>query len=218
MPPELLNSPLGLIAIAFGIVGAIMILRGIAALLRVRPVRFLFRTLVGLLMLSCGALAGGIALGLQGYRAFTHEEVAARLTVQPLGPQRFETTVRYGDGREAVYLLAGDEVYVDAHILKWHPYMNLLGLHTAYELDRLGGRYRAIDQERSAPRTVHSLSEDKRVDIVGLRRRYEFLAPLVDAQYGSASFVPVSGPGPGEFEVRVSTTGLLMRKVDPVQK
>jgi hypothetical protein len=216
MPPELLNSPLGLIAIAFGIVGAIMILRGIAALLRVRPLRFLFRTLVGLLMLSFGALAGGIALGLQGYRAFTHEEVAAHLTVRPLGPQRFETTVRFGDGREAVYQVAGDEVYVDAHILKWHPYMNLVGLHTAYELDRVGGRYRKIEQERSATRTVHSLAEDKQVDLVGLRQRYEFLAPLVDAQYGSATFVPVSEPA--EFEVRVSTTGLLMRKVDPVQK
>jgi hypothetical protein len=216
MPPELLNSPLGLIAIAFGIVGAIMMLRGIAALLRVRPLRFLFRTLVGLLMLSCGALAGGIALGLQGYRAFTHEEVAAHLTVRPLGPQRFETTVRFGDGREAVYQVAGDEVYVDAHILKWHPYMNLVGLHTAYELDRVGGRYRKIEQERSATRTVHSLAEDKQVDLVGLRQRYEFLAPLVDAQYGSATFVPVSEPA--EFEVRVSTTGLLMRKVDPVQK
>jgi hypothetical protein len=216
MPPELLNSPLGLIAIAFGIVGAIMMLRGIAALLRVRPLRFLFRTLVGLLMLSCGALAGGIALGLQGYRAFTHEEVAAHLTVRPLGPQRIETTVRFGDGREAVYQVAGDEVYVDAHILKWHPYMNLVGLHTAYELDRVGGRYRKIEQERSATRTVHSLAEDKQVDLVGLRQRYEFLAPLVDAQYGSATFVPVSEPA--EFEVRVSTTGLLMRKVDPVQK
>jgi hypothetical protein len=216
MPPELLNSPLGLIAIVFGIVGAIMILRGIAALLRARPLRFMFRTLVGLLLLSCGALAGGIALGLQGYRAFTHEEVAAHLTVRPLGPQRFETTIRFGDGREAVYLLAGDEVYVDAHVLKWHPYMNMLGLHTAYELDRMGGRYRGIDQEKSAPRTVHSLSQDKPVDLFALRRRYAFLAPLIDAQYGSATFVPVSEPA--EFEVRVSTTGLLMRKVDPVQK
>ncbi|MEN3293562.1 MAG: hypothetical protein V7642_2815 [Burkholderiales bacterium] len=216
MPPELLNSPLGLIAIVFGIVGAIMILRGIAALLRARPLRFMFRTLVGLLLLSCGALAGGIALGLQGYRAFTHEEVAAHLTVRPLGPQRFETTIRFGDGREAVYLLAGDEVYVDAHVLKWHPYMNMLGLHTAYELDRMGGRYRGIDQEKSAPRTVHSLSQDKPVDLFAVRRRYAFLAPLIDAQYGSATFVPVSEPA--EFEVRVSTTGLLMRKVDPVQK
>jgi hypothetical protein len=216
MSSELINSPLVFFAIVLGVVGTILVLGGFTALLRVRPLRFVMRTLAGLLLLSCAALAGAIALGLQGYHAFTREEVVAYLIVQPLGPQRFETRIRFGDGREAVYQLAGDEVYVDAHILKWHPYANLFGLHTAYELDRLGGRYHAIDQERSATRTVHSLAQDKPLDLFGLRRRYEFLAPLIDAQYGSATFVPVNGPA--EFELRVSTTGLLMRKVEPVQK
>jgi hypothetical protein len=39
----------------------------------------------------------------------------------------------------------------------------------------MGGRYRGIDQEKSAPRTVHSLSQDKPVDLFALRRRYAFL-------------------------------------------
>src|SRR2546427_1701905 len=37
-------------------------------------------------------------------------------------------------------------------ILKWHALANLLGLSTAYELDRVGGRFRAIEQERATPR------------------------------------------------------------------
>jgi hypothetical protein len=45
--------------------------------------------------------------------------------------------------------------------------------------------------------------------LFGLRRRYEFLAPLLDAEYGSATFVPVTQPV--ELELRVSTTGLLIR-------
>lgn len=216
MSSELINSPLVFAAIAFGIAGAILLFGGIAALLRARPLRFALRTLAGLLMLSCAAMAGMLAIGLQGYQAFTREDVAARLTLRPLGPQRFSATVRFADGRVAVYEVAGDEVYVDAHILKWQPFANLLGLHTSYELDRLAGRYHAIEQERSAPRTVHSLAQDKPIDLFGLRRRHAFLAPVVDAEYGSATFVPVDGPA--EFEVRVSTTGLLMRKVDPVQK
>ena len=36
-------------------------------------------------------------------------------------------------------------------------------------------------------------------------------APLVDAEYGSGTFVSVTRPA--ELEVRVSTTGLLMREV-----
>lgn len=215
MSPELLYSPLTFAAIVFGVAGAILLFGGIAALMRARPLRFALRTLSGLLMIACALLAIGLAIGLQGYQAFSREEPAARLTVKPLGPQRFAATMFFLDGREVTYELAGDEVYVDAHILKWHPYANLLGLHTAYELDRLGGRYRGIEQERSASRTIHSLSQDKPIDLFALRQRHEFLAPLVDAQYGSAAFVPADGAA--EFDVLVSTTGLLMRKVEPVQ-
>src|SRR5207302_9656098 len=29
--------------------------------------------------------------------------------------------------------------------IKWHPWANLLGLHTAYQLDRVGGRYDRLE-------------------------------------------------------------------------
>jgi hypothetical protein len=214
MSPELATSPFLLAAIALATLGAILILAGIAALLRARPLRCALRTLAGLLMVSLAGLAGTIAIGIQGYRALTRENVAARLFVQPAGPQRFATTVRFPDGRAATFELAGDEVYVDAHILKWKPLANALGLHTAYELDRIAGRYHAIEQERSAVRTVYSLAQDKPVDLFGLRRRYVFLATLFDAEYGSATFMPVTRPA--ELELRVSTTGLLMREANPI--
>ena len=166
--------------------------------------------LVGLALLSAGALAGAIALGMQGYRALTREDLAAEVRVRPTAPQRFAATVRYPDGREKAFELAGDEIYIDAHILKWKPMANLVGLHTAYELDRLAGRYQAIEEERAAPRTVYVLSEERRVELFRLRQRYAFLAPLYDAEYGSATFVPVTRPV--ALEVRVSTTGLLMRE------
>ena len=206
----IIASPLLIAAIAFGALGAILVIAGIAALLRLRPLGFALRVLAGLALMSLGALAGAIAIGIQGYRAFTREDIAARIRVQPIAPQRFSATFRFPDGREATYELAGDEIYVDAHILKWHPRASLVGLHTGYELDRVTGRYHGIEDERAAPRTVHSLATARPVDLFALRRRYAFLAPLVDAQYGSATFVPVTQPA--EFELRVSTTGLLIRE------
>jgi hypothetical protein len=198
-------------ATVLGTMGAILVLAGLAALLRRRPLRFTVRTLAGLLLLVLGVLVGGLGVGLHGYRALTHEEVAAHVFVRPTGPQRFMTMVRFPDGRQDIFEVAGDAIYVDAHILKWKPLANLMGLHTAYELDRLAGRYESIEHERTAPRTIHALGPDRPVDLFSLRRRYAFLAPLLDAEYGSATFVPVTRPG--EFEVRVSTTGLLMREV-----
>ena len=100
---------------------------------------------------------------------------------------------------------------MDAHILKWKPIVNILGLHTAYELDRVAGRYMDLKEEQESIRTIFLLSRDKPVDMFTLRQRYSLLRPLLDAEYGSASFI--NSEKPAHFEIRVSTTGLLIRKV-----
>jgi hypothetical protein len=189
--------------------GAILVLAGLTALFGLHPLRFMTRTLLGLLLISLGLLEGTITVGIQGYRSLAREELAARIAVRPLGPQQFTATLRFPDGRVATYPISGDEIYVDARILKWHALANLLGLNTAYELDRVGGRFRAIEQERSSSRTLYVLGREKPLDVFELRRRYTFLAPFLDAEYGSAAYVPVSEPA--ELELRVSTTGLLLR-------
>lgn len=210
---QLSNSPYFFAALVLGILGFILIIAGMTALVRAQVLSFTVRTLTGLLLLALGGLSGMIALGIQGYQTLTREEVAARISVAPIGPQHFAATFHYPDGRTAIFTIAGDEIYVDAHILKWQPLANIFGLHTAYELDRIGGRYRNLEQERSAERTLYSLSEPKMVDLFELRERHTFLAPLVDAKYGSATYVAVTQAA--ELELRVSTTGLLMRELLP---
>lgn len=211
MSAQLTNSPYFLSAVALVVFGSILTLAGFVALVRARVGSFTLQTLSGLLLLSLGGLVGMIAFGIQGYQTLTREEIAAHISVSPVAPQRFAATFRYPDGRIANFIIAGDEIYVDAHILKWQPLANLFGLHTAYELDRVAGRYRDIEQERTAERTIHSLSQDKPVNLFGLRQRHTILAILFDAKYGSATFVPVIQPA--ELELRISTTGLLLREV-----
>jgi|SRR5690349_5635564 len=211
MPPGIPATPLAIGALVFAALGALFLIAALIALFRAKPFGFLLRLLVAVALLALGSLFGAIAVGTQGYLALTREEVAARIVVQPTGAQRFSARVRFPDGREASYDLAGDEIYVDAHILKWRPLANVLGLHTEYELGRLAGRYRDIEAERRALRTVFPLGTERPLDLFSLRQQHTFLAPLVDAQYGSATFVPVTDHA--ELEVRVSTTGLLMRDV-----
>jgi hypothetical protein len=213
MPLELQDSPLVLAAIAFGVLGVLLFLAGIVAFFRLQFVSSGYRLLIGLLLLSLGGLAGTVAIGMQGYRALTHEEVAARISVKPEAQKRFVATFRFADGREAKFDLAGDEIYVDARIIKWHPRANVIGLHTGYELDRVGGRYQALKDEREAERTVHALGRERAIDLYALHRRFVFLGPVFDAEYGSATFVPVTKPA--ELELRVSTTGLLLREAKP---
>ncbi|MEX2273302.1 MAG: hypothetical protein WD690_17660 [Vicinamibacterales bacterium] len=206
-------SPLVVAAVVLAVPGALLMLAGLMALRRRRPFRFVLRTLLGLLLLAVGGLLAAIGVGLNGYRALTREEVAARVIIQPLNePRRFSATFHIAGRPEAIhYELAGDALYVDAHILKWKPAVNMLGLHTAYELDRVAGRYDDIERERAAVRTVYSLAPERLIDLFGLRQRYAFLSPLLDAEYGSGTFVRVTEPA--ELEVLVSTSGLLVRPV-----
>ena len=189
--------------------GLILILAGLTALFALHPLRFMTRTLLGLLLISLGVIEGTITVGIYGYRALTQEELAARISVRPYAPQRFTAKLSFPDGREASYAISGDEIYLDARILKWHALANMLGLTTAYELDRIGGRYREVEQERALPRTLYPLGREKPVDLFALTKRYPYLEHFVDAKYGSAAFVPVGEPA--ELELRVSTTGLLIR-------
>src|SRR5467141_3261981 len=132
MPPTLVTVALGCLALAVGCVAA-----ALRALRQRRVVDGAGRGLVGALLLCLAALGATIAAGIQGYRALTYEEVAATVKTEPVGPQRFRATIVLPDQRLAMYELAGDAFYVDAHILKWHSLANLLGVRTAYELDRV---------------------------------------------------------------------------------
>lgn len=195
----------------FALLGIFSFVAAILLIGRRRFIGGLAGVLLAAILLCVSGLCAAISIGIQGYRAFTHEEVAAVVRIEPLARQTFVAYFRFPNGREATYILAGDQLYVDASILKWKPVANFLGLHTAYELDRVGGRYNRIEDEREKPRTVYLLSGQKLLDMVRLRQRYVFFRPLLDVEYGSATFAPADRPG--KLEIRVSTSGLLMRPV-----
>lgn len=183
----------------------------VAALRKKKLFSSAFRFLLALLALSLTGLFGVIVISTVGYRALTHEEIAAVVKTEPNGAKEFTAHFQFPDGHEASYRLAGDALYVDAYILKWKPIVNILGLHTAYELDRVAGRYTDLKEERESLRTVFLLSRDKPLNMFTLRQCYSLLRPLLDAEYGSASFI--NSDKPEHFEIRVSTTGLLIRKI-----
>lgn len=210
--PASVWSAVSWIALALALFALAFLWSAFGALRHARLLKLSGTLTAALLLLSVAALLGTLAVATRGYQTLTREEVAATVELQPEGPQRFRVRLRTPDGNAKEFQLAGDEFYVDAHILKWKPLANFIGLHTAYELDRVTGRYRELNDERAAPRTVYGLAQKKPADLFALRQRYTVLAPLLDVEYGSATFVPADRPQ--VLEVRVSTTGLLIRPVD----
>lgn len=168
--------------------------------------------LVGLMFIALAALSATLSAATYGYHAFTREEVAAIVEVRPTDEHAFEATVHLPDENPQTYQVRGDQLYVDARIVKWQPFLNVLGLHTAYELDRLSGRYRRVDMANEAQRTVFRLGPEQPLDLLRLLDSVPLLEKIVDAEYGSATFVEVDRER--MLEVRVSTSGLLIREAE----
>jgi len=160
--------------------------------------------------LALGALLVAAAFNLHTYQRLTHEQPAATLSFSRTGEQRF--LVRLEDpatGETRRFELAGDQWQLEARVLKWHPLGNLLGLDTRYRLERLTGRYTAVADETRAVRTAHSLAEDRGLDIWANAQTLPDWLPLVDARYGSATYLPMADGA--RYRVTVSQSGLIAR-------
>jgi len=165
--------------------------------------------LVLLLAAACAALVGA---SLRSYQRLSYEQPAGELQFARVGEREFNATLAYPNGERANFALRGDEWQVDARVLKWHAFANLVGFDTAYRLERISGRYTRIEDERTLSRTVYDLNPPGRVDPWELVHRYRSWLPWVDALYGSATFLPmVDG---GLYEIKVSQSGLIARPLN----
>ena len=207
-----MNEPLNIAAIIFFILCIIFLVLFVGSLKKKKYFGAARDFVFAFLMLTLSLLFGVISFSIQGYNALTKEELAATVEVQPVTRQSFSVKIIFPDGDTREYDLEGEEFYIDAHILKWKSVANLFGLHTFYELDRVSGRYTDIEDETNKKRTVYSLAKEKVINIFKLRLDYPFLSFLVDAQYGSATFINVNEHK--KLNVFVSTTGLLIRDAE----
>ena len=173
-------DPLLVGTLVFAALALAVMMLAVAAYRRKQALAGSAGALMALLLLTIGVLCATLAAATQGFRALTREEVAAVVTTRPTGDQRFEATFRFPDGSRRTFELQGDQIYVDAQVVKWEPAVNFLGLHTLYELDRVGGRYLRLAAERDSPRTVFSLGRERPVEIGTLLERLPFLDRLVE--------------------------------------
>lgn len=206
----MLQNPLFIVSgISFG-AGVLFLLSAARNLKKFRLIRVFKNTLSMIFCLLITAVSGLILIANHAYSSFSKETLAAVIAVKPQGEQQFIARVSLPDSSSTEYNISGDMLYIDAHILKWNPILNRIGIHTSYKLDRIGGRYNSISDEQEKPRSVYSLGKRKIIDLYSLRKKFLALRPLLDAQYGSATFI--SAEKAAVFHVMVSTSGLLVRE------
>jgi len=202
------------IAVALGVLAVVFLIGSISAI-RKRAVTQLFTNLVlSMMFLFVASFFALGAISIKGYHALTHEQPVATIMVEPIGNNRFKADFIFAHGEQKSFEISGNQLSVEAHVLKFKPIANILGLHTSFELARVLGRYSKIEDEMNQPRTVFPLKdEDKLVDLFELRKKFSRLNVLLDAEYGSGSFVPATQKQ--QYLLLITTSGLIFRKITP---
>ena len=172
----------------------------------------LLKGATALLLVVIGAAALVISTNLRTYSRLTAEQPAGELQFTRIGYHQFNGAFTFPSGERADFALRGDEWQIDARLIKWRAFANLLGFDTAFRLDRIGGRYTRIEDERTGPRTVYPLSPVERIDLWELLQRHQSRVPWVDAFYGSATYLPMADGA--LYEIKVSQSGLLARPLN----
>ncbi len=205
---------------ASALLGAVVLLRGLGGIFGGRLVGGLFGTAVGGGLLAVGAVVALAGLDVQTYNRLTFERPVATIETRQLGPQLFEATLTTpptaAETAPAVkrYQVHGDQWRIEARMLKWKPWANVLGLDTQYRLDRLSGRYETTADELSAPRSAYDLGpEAGNVDLWKMARESARLTPMVDSKYGGGAFMPMANGA--RYEVWVTQSGLIARPMNP---
>jgi|APFre7841882630_1041343.scaffolds.fasta_scaffold04184_2 hypothetical protein len=197
---------------AFGLAG---ILCFIASMRRLRRRRLLSGAVTGLgaislfLLAACALL---LAADMRTYRRLSAEQRAGEIEFSSIGAHQFNGVLTYPAGERAAFSLRGDQWQVDARILKWRAFANLMGFDAAYRLERISGRYSRIEDERDLPRTVYPLNPPNRLDLWELAHRFHSWLPWFDAIYGSAVYLPMADAA--SYEIKVSQSGLVARPLN----
>lgn len=197
------------VGVVLGAIGLLVLLGGLARLLRGRVFSGGLRTLAGALLCTLVALGASIGMNLYAYNRLGAEQTVADIRFQALGTDHFLVFLSPAHGDIRMIQLDGDEWQLDAQVIKWSALARLAGFDTLYRLERISGRYHDIAAERSQPHTVVALSKARGMDAWRLTARLSKVMPGFDARYGSATYLPmVDGAA---YRISLSATGLVAR-------
>lgn len=171
------------------------------------------RGLFGLGLLAFAVLIGLTAFDVYSYKQVLQEQVVATINFDRIEDQHYFAVLADKEGKEQRVELRGDQWQLDARIVKWDGYLASFGIKPAFRLERLSGRYYDIEKETSAKRTAYSLHNSLYgLDIWKTLNTHPEWVPVVDAVYGSATYLPMKDGA--LFEITLSNTGLLARPIN----
>jgi len=180
---------------------------------RLRRARLLSAATAGtgaIVLLAFGSLFLGLGTSFHVLDTLSRESPIGDLSFKAIGPREFEVVARL-DGLDGPrrYRLRGDQWQLDVRYLKWRSPVTLLGVDNLYQLDRLSGRYRTPESRPESELTTYGLANKPGQMLWELASRSQRWLPWLDANYGSAVYLPMADGA--RYEISLTTTGLLAR-------
>lgn len=170
-----------------------------------------------LVLLSLALVLCVLSLSLDGYRRLVAEQPVARIGVRAFGPQQWALRLDFADGTHESLQLAGDDWQLDARVIKWTPRAVSLGAQPLYRVERISGRWRDTQKAQTTVPSVAAIGGDGVLDLWQLKRRYPAWLPWVDADFGSAAYMPLIDGA--RYEVTIAAAGgLVARPADAETK
>lgn len=188
----------------------------IAARILFAPNWFLawLRGTAGLAFLALALLIGVIAYDLRSYDPQVQDKPLVTLSFSADGPQRYRVNLLEG-GEEREVTLEGDLWQLDARLLGWKGLAALIGLQPGYRLEKLSGRFLAIEQQQSARFARVALAESPygidlwRWLLLGQRDLF-----LFEPQAARVTYLPIADGA--VFSVSLGPTGLMAQPMNQV--
>lgn len=175
------------------------------------------RGLFGLGLLALAGLIALTAFDVYSYKQVLQEQVVATINFDRIEDQHYFAVLADKDGKEQRVELRGDQWQLDARIVKWDGYLATLGIKPAFRLERLSGRYYDIEKETTARRTAYTVHNSLYgVDVWKIFNTNPDWVPVIDAVYGSATYLPMKDGA--LFEISLSNTGLVARPINAAAK
>jgi len=168
-----------------------MTFAGFGKLFKLKPFSGSFRLLFGVGFLGLAGVVTLTGLNLQTYKRLTLERPVAVLTfAETSSAEQYSVNMVYPGGEQTSLELKGDEWELNARVVKFKAFSNLLGFNSVYKLDRLYGRY--TDVARASETNGIGLSTNPGLDVVALAIENGGRLGVEDARYGSAVYNPMS--------------------------
>ena len=172
------------------------------------------RGTAGLAFLALALLIGVIAYDLRSYDPQVQDKPLVTLSFSADGPQRYRVNLLEG-GEEREVTLEGDLWQLDARLLGWKGLAALIGLQPGYRLEKLSGRFLAIEQQQSARFARVALAESPYgIDLWRWLRLGQRDLFLFEPQAARVTYLPIADGA--VFSVSLGPTGLMAQPMNQV--